>query len=164
MGRLIGFLFHPNVRESEIEKLIHNIRESTICNRFYPKFKRLTENPNPHVTLRVVEIAFDHSMMTRMNSMRSSNGHCMKEKQQKCSKMNGSDHHNIGNVNCNDMIYKNISGENIKSLDEIDFDDDDDDDLAEKVIQQKNHNCNDDDTKEQMWRDDNKNIKDDNDN
>merc|ERR1712228_333028 len=92
-----------------------------------------------------------------------------KKNEQKSVMMNGSNGPEVGNLNGTDMIYGNFSGENIKSLDEIDFDDEDDDIGSKNQLQNSNnHNCNDDDTKEQMWRDNrcndsNKNKKGDND-
>ena len=156
--RLMGFLFHPSVRELDICKLIRGIEESAICSLLNPKFKRLTENPNAHVTLRVVEIAFDHSMM------RTTNGNCIKMAQhQQCASNNG-DAQKLINLDGNDLIYGHISG--VKSLDEIDFDDDDeeeedddDDDDRGKMQIGRRHDCDDEDVKEPTCNDANKNTK-----
>ena len=158
--KLMGFLFHPSVRDSEVEKLINGILESTICSRYAPKYKRLIENPNQHVTIRVIEFAFDQSlgqMRKRMICNGNGNGHRNEKEHQAVMNTNKTDSENVyGNGN-GAMIYGSLKGENIKSLDEIDFDDEEEEEVKERNNKQlqnrRNHNYADADVTDQIWRD-----------
>jgi len=138
----MGLLFHPDVNDHDIDNLIADISQSRICKRYNPKFQRLTENPNQHVTLRVVEITFDHKWIQTQI-------------------ING-DHIDVEHKNSHheeeDILYGNVSSQHLKSLDEIEFDEEEEDDLMNNddddslsqiglderrpIKRQKNHNLN----------------------
>lgn len=116
---LIGLLFHPDVADEDIDQLIVQIGESAVCRQ--PMFSRLTENPNQHVQLRVVEIGFrprakyerqlSHGATPRTSSELTVHD-AFKTPERNSSEQTGP--------------YAGFSGKHIKSLDEIDSDDADD--------------------------------------
>ena len=128
--KLIGLLFHPDVNDNDIDDLVNNIRDSTICSKFNPKFSRLQENPNTSVTLKVLEITFDHSRTLH-------NNHQIKKiniNDSDDNKMNvdivisDNNDHNDNDDNTDQVFYDgNVSNDHLKSLDEIEISDEDDD-------------------------------------
>eukprot|EP01083_Nonionella_stella_P238179 834863_1 len=97
--KLVGLLFHPDVDDTDIDTLIHIVSQSVVCKRYNPVFQRLTENPNQHVTLRVLEIGFEHAQMD--GTQTTTDGQKIRNK--------------------SDLYGESISSQHLKSLDEIEF-------------------------------------------
>ena len=122
--KLIGLLFHPDVNDIDIDNLIKSIKESIICKKYNPSFSRLTENPNQHVTLRVVEITFNHSL-----SIQTTPNHITHDQNDDDNDNDHDDDDQIDESSGNELYGTGdnniISSQHLKSLDEIEISDDD---------------------------------------
>jgi len=134
--QLIGLLFHPEVPDEDIDSLIASIGDSKLI--YQPQFSRLTENPNQHVQLRVVEIGFNprKQKQLRLRAKRlKKQKQLMMNREAKRPSHHRNGHGHGGSMNSSPMAnlnlqtsasppnlgpYAGISSKHIKSLDEID--------------------------------------------
>ena len=136
----VGLLFHPDVADQDIAVLIEEVTVSIICRSRTPTFSQLTENPNQHVQLRVVEISF--CTLSAREALRSSrNG----PNGDNSDGGTGDNHENRAAIY---GTYNGVTSEHLKSLDEIETsedehqDEDDDLGLDERSTQKTNSDPN----------------------
>lgn len=125
----VGLLFHPDVTDQDITVLIEDITRSIVCRPRQPAYSRLTENPNQHVQLRVVEISFSCSAAVEVRAS-SGNGDSIRSDTAIGSAHSEGELHGGGVYGG----YHAISSEHLKSLDEIETSEEEDEDLLDGAV------------------------------